>query len=278
MLSLIILTIVHHTQAFAFLAAIPAIISAIEGISQLVSSSSRSKTQRPDMQIPKSVQDAANIYQGLDTLNEIPGFENILQMLGANNAAQFENIKKLSASPSAALGSLAQSQTGMDSTISNLGVKNAEYATQNKDKLAQFLSGVKGPYEQQQFMMNEYNPYMYNMQTAAGEQNAGMTNIANSATNLAGGISASNNWDKIIQMLNGGKTAQSANNGLKPFTTPDEGRTSPIDWGKILNNNNPNGNGAFSSIPLIAGVTNNMPANNGGSDFLSSLLSMFNNN
>lgn len=247
--------VANHIQ-YGFWELIPAAIGAVEGIVQLFNSNNAANTPKPDQQIPQSVLQATNIANAMATMREMPGYRDILSMLGSDEASQFENMKKISASPSGAMGSLAKSTTDINAEKVKLGIQNQNFYDKNQQGLMSQLNN-QGGYEQ--MIANQKMQEYYNaMNTARQLQNAGIMNIANSANNVSGYYAIKKYWDQINKTK--APNTSTTNNGLRPFTTPNEGQQSPIDWSMILGQGATNN--TWNNPPQINGADNNFNVDN----------------
>jgi hypothetical protein len=167
--------------------------------------------QRPNMPIPQGMYDALDIKKNLALQNGLPRQDLIMDKLNESSANAMSNIKESATSPwqitsgAQKLGEISAEKT------KDLGIAGAEYSAGAKNDWASALEGL-AKIQQDQFMYNDYAPYMNAMNTIRGLREAGNQNLYSGTSNMAGILANSTNengdsnsiWDSIF----GGKNKQ----------------------------------------------------------------------
>jgi hypothetical protein len=194
--------------------AIPIIMQLLQAIKQ---GSQANKLEgkagsRPKMPIPQGMYDALDIKKNLALQNGLPREDLIMDKLNESSANAMSNIKESATSPwQITAGAQKLGEVNAEKT-KDIAIAGAEYSAGAKNDWASALEGL-GKLQQDQFMYNDYAPYMDKMNTIRGLREAGNQNLYSGAMNAAG-VDAYNSmndtgdkrtiWD-IINSIGAGK-------------------------------------------------------------------------
>lgn len=140
---------------------------------------------RPKMPIPQGMYDALDIKKNLALQSGLPRQDLIEQKLDESGANAMANIKESATSPwQITAGAQKLGEINAEKT-KDLGIAGAEYSAGAKNDWASALEGL-AKIQQDQFMYNDYAPWMNAMNTIRGLREAGNQNLYSGASNLSG--------------------------------------------------------------------------------------------
>lgn len=149
--------------------AIPAIAalspSILKGLYGLKGMFDYSGAKRPKYKIPESVNEAEGIYKylaGADVAGKREAETGIFQSQGNVLDTLTQNVSSSSALLNAASG--IQGQT--NKALTDLDIASAQQKAQGTATLANFLQGTKAQYEDKEWQINEYQPFLDEAQAA----------------------------------------------------------------------------------------------------------------
>jgi len=170
----------------ALAALIPAAIQGITAISQASRARKmESEYDRPNMQIPQGMLDAVDMQKNLALQTGLPRQDLIEGKIDQSVADALGGVKESATSPWQ-ITSAAQTLAGKKSDkLVDLGIAGANYNSQQVGNLTGLLEGLS-KYQENQFMYNDFAPYMNAMNTIRGLREAGNQNLFSGAGNAAG--------------------------------------------------------------------------------------------
>lgn len=124
---------------------------AISAVSSIVQNSQRKDYQetlkKQQMTMPSGITEAEMIYQQLANVG-LPGAEKMKENLFATAAANLSEARRTTGNMSDYMEILNRAFTGAEDRASGIDIQDAQAKAANMGTLAQFLSGVKAPAEQ----------------------------------------------------------------------------------------------------------------------------------
>jgi hypothetical protein len=182
----------------AFVAAIPALISAGVGIWQTLKANKLAKEERPDYQIPQSEKDALSIAQQLATQRELPGQDIMEQNIRSGTASGISRMTEVADSPAMLLGNIANMVGKENQSMNQLGIASANYYTQNQRNLQSSLQRM-GQQELSKWQYDEMKPYEEAMHAAATMREGGLQNIVGGVKGAVAGVMSANQNAQIAE-------------------------------------------------------------------------------
>jgi hypothetical protein len=182
----------------AFVAAIPALISAGVGIWQTLKANKLAKEERPDYQIPQSEKDALSIAQQLATQRELPGQDIMEQNIRSGTASGISRMTEVADSPAMLLGNIANMVGKENQSMNELGIAAANYYTQNQRNLQSSLQRM-GQQELSKWQYDEMKPYEEAMHAAATMREGGLQNIVGGVKGAVAGVMSANQNAQIAE-------------------------------------------------------------------------------
>ena len=208
------------------------------GIGQMVKGAIGSLGKAPTMEIPKSATQALNIAKTQAGQSMMPGQKIMEDKLASQAAAASQRIMEASGGSGAALGGLAQVQRGLNDQLGNLAMNQASYIDQQKQGLRGELGNMAN-WEQQQFQMNQYQPYLHQMDASRRLTESGMQNLWGAAGNYVQGQETKKMWDGYLgsiekQLAQGERQftdymSYLRGGGVQPQVVPPPTQTQPTE-------------------------------------------------
>lgn len=185
--------------AAAIIQAIPALIKLGSGISQSIKAKKLEKEagDRPEYEIPESIQQMLDKSNALAQMRELPGANIMEERIRGTTSEMASRMQEATAGTGAMLGGLAQLGRQEAAGLQDIGVRGAEFWSQNQQQLMSNLARM-GQYEQEQWKQNMLEPYMESKYAEAALRGAGMQNIFGAATDIAGAGSQGMFWSKML--------------------------------------------------------------------------------
>ena len=215
---------------------------AISAVSSIVQNSQRKDYQetlkKQQMTMPSGITEAEMIYQQLANVG-LPGAEKMKENLFATAAANLSEARRTTGNMSDYMEILNRAFTGAEDRASGIDIQDAQAKAANMGALAQFLSGVKAPAEQ--------NIQNFNIQKALDIEREKMNSTNNIFKTIEAGVgSGMDIYGKQMYQdyLNNYLESMKASWGTGTPTTPS---TPPA---KIT----PPANQTFPNSPLPGGV------------------------
>lgn len=181
---------------------------------------------RPNMEVPQGMYDALDIKKNLALQTGLPRQDLIEQKLDESSANALAGIKEGATSPWDVIKGAQRVGEVKSEKIKDLGIAGGEYKVNAANDLAKAFEGL-AKIQQDQFMFNEYSPYMNAMNTVRGLREASTKNLFSGASNAAGVWANSTKegngesiWDSIFGVnkakSNLGALENEQMNALKP--------------------------------------------------------------
>jgi hypothetical protein len=168
---------------------------------------------RPQYNISQGYQDAFKTYQSLANSN-LPGYDIMKGQIDQSGARAQSNLERGAMGSNQLMSGILSSQDKELDAIKNLGLMSAQWKGQQQQGLAQAQNQM-GQLQDTQWQQNVLDPYNTKLNMAAGNKQAGMTNMfgglqdaGSSLMNFAG----TNSFMKVLQSMQGqggGNTGQS---------------------------------------------------------------------
>lgn len=184
-------------------AMIPAVTQIIKSISQNSMANKYANSKRPISHIPQGMLDAVDIQKNLALQSELPGQRVIEEKLDESGANALNTIKAGATSPWEAITGGQRINENITEKVKDLGIAGAEMQIRNKSVLSQMLEGL-GKMQQENFMMNDFAPYLADMDAAKNLRTAGTKNMFSGLSNLSGMIAE--NPDMFKGLFEDGKS------------------------------------------------------------------------
>ena len=122
-------------------------------------------SNQPQMDIPTSLLDATALYKGLSEQTRMPGQDLYEQQIGQNTAQGMAAAREASTSAGDVLGAYSTLYGQQNQAMTNLQIEASRQQAMNQNLYGQQLNTL-GQAEQQQYYMNEYYPWMTEMNMA----------------------------------------------------------------------------------------------------------------
>ena len=193
--------------------------------------------KRPYNEIPQGMYDALDIKKNLALQSGLPRQDLIEEKLDESSANTMADIKSAATTPWDVIKGSQRVGEVKSEKVKDLGIAGGEFKTNAANDLARAFEGL-AKLQQDQFMYNEYQPYLDRMNTVRGLREASTKNLYSGAQNWAG-VSAYNSmndngedkktiWDLIYgtgkakARLEGGANAtQSQTQYITPAMQPE---------------------------------------------------------
>jgi hypothetical protein len=155
---------------------------------------------RPQYNISQGYQDAFKTYQGLAN-SQMPGYDIMKGQIDQSGARTQQNLERGAMSSNQLMSGALSAQDKELDAIKNLGLMSAQWRGQQQQNLAGAQDKM-GQLQDQQWQQNTLDPYNTRLNIAAGNKQAGMTNMfgglqeaGSSLMNFAG----TNAYMKVLQ-------------------------------------------------------------------------------
>lgn len=188
-------------MAAALAAMIPTIAQGLIGLFQNSKANQYANSKRPNSQIPQGMLDAVDIQKNLALQSELPGQRVIEEKLDESGANALNTIKAGATSPWDVITGGQRINESVTEKVKDLGIAGAEMQVINKSALSGMLEGL-GKMQQENFMMNDFAPYLADMDAAKNLRTAGTGNMFSGISNLSGMIAE--NPDMFKGLFGGG--------------------------------------------------------------------------
>lgn len=140
---------------------------------------------RPEYEIPASVEEALFSSKQQAGLTRLPGQDILEAKLASSTASGAKNIKEAADSSSSAIGAIAELYGQEMGARRGLEVDAANFYQQNQGQLRNMLN-IHGQYQDKQFDMNEYQPYVESARASSALNEAQIQNLFSGVSDLAG--------------------------------------------------------------------------------------------
>jgi len=165
---------------------IPSLFQSGLGIAQLFGAKKLGDNyKRPQYEIPEGFLSSVGIMKDLASQRELPGARRITEGLEKTQADSLSTLKEAASSPGELLSGLQKITNVTEEKQKDLGVAGEQYYAQNQDKLTALL-GKLGEYQDMQWTINKYMPYLQAMEAAKNLSGAGTSNVYSGLGNTVG--------------------------------------------------------------------------------------------
>lgn len=167
------------------LLAIPALAQAGIGIGQLSRARKYADVQRPQYTVPESMVRMQDIAETLASQRRLPGQDVIEENLREGTGTGTRMAQEASSTPTQVTDVITRLFANEQSQRANLGVEADRMYQRNQANLMNVLGSI-APYQEKEFEMNEFLPYMQSMNTARALRESGMRNLFSGISDMSG--------------------------------------------------------------------------------------------
>lgn len=190
------------------LSALSGLLSLGTGIWQAFKSNDLAKEERPEYKAPKEADQALNVAKQ-QAYGDMPGYENAKQNIEQQSATAFNRATNVSDSGSDILGATAGLNLGANRAVGALDANNAQYRS-NAIRNLQGALGVRAGYTDQEFKVNQMDPYLSSQQASSVMGEGAIQNISGGVnSSISNYMSYKMNQDWMDMMYPGTKSTQS---------------------------------------------------------------------
>jgi len=125
----------------------------------------------PEFQVPESYDKYIGLLQGMQR-QQMPGYGLMKSGIEETTAASLTGVSQLAESGPAALAGLGMAMQNRQSSLRQLGVMAAQHQYGAQQAYAGAVAG-RAPWEEQQFITNQYVPWQQQMNEIMGMRNVG---------------------------------------------------------------------------------------------------------
>jgi hypothetical protein len=163
----------------------PQLLKIGTGLFQTKSSEKYSKHERPKYEIPQAAYDEIDIAKMLASINKLPGQQATEERLASSTGAGLEAIKDVGRSSADITGAIPSILEKEQEKLTDLGTAAGQYKLNAQRMVGQALGNLAS-YQDKQWQLNEYMPYLSAMEAAKGLSGSGMQNIYGGISNIGG--------------------------------------------------------------------------------------------
>jgi hypothetical protein len=164
--------------------AAPYVMQGIQGISQNSQGNKlAAMNQRPTYNIPSSMNKAVGIAEG-NMLAEMPGQSRAEANIGSGSAAALDAVREAGGGSASIMAAATQIHQNQSDAYSDLATKANLFKMQNQQNLVNTLQAF-GDYQDQEWYLNKYNPYMERAAAARALKGSGQQNMNQAFAGLA---------------------------------------------------------------------------------------------
>lgn len=167
------------------------------GVGQMVKGAIQGGSKAPQMIIPKSATAALNVAQAQAGQTKMPGQDIMEDKLAMAAASAANRVMEMTGGGAAGLGAMANINQGLSKSLGDMAYNQANYVAGQKQNLQGQLNNM-AQWEQQQFQMNEYQPWLQKMESAKTLKDSGMQNLWGAASGYIQGQQTKKMWDDYI--------------------------------------------------------------------------------
>lgn len=167
------------------------------GVGQMVKGAIQGGSKAPQMSIPKSATAALNVAQAQVGQTKMPGQDIMEDKLAMAAASAANRVMEMTGGGAAGLGAMANINQGLSESLGDMAYNQANYVAGQKQNLQGQLNNM-AQWEQQQFQMNEYQPWLQKMESAKTLKDSGMQNLWGAASGYIQGQQTKKMWDNYI--------------------------------------------------------------------------------
>ena len=165
---------------------LPSLFQSGLGIAQLLGAKGLGANyKRPPYEIPQGFLSSVDIMKDVASQRELPGARRITEGLEKSEAGALSTLKEAASTPGELLSGLQKITDVTQEKKKDLGVAGEQNYAQNQDKLIALLEKL-GEYQDMQWMINKYMPYLQAMEAAKNLSGAGTSNVYSGLGNTVG--------------------------------------------------------------------------------------------
>ncbi len=186
----------------AFIAMLPAIISAIGGAVQVAQGAKNAGKTAPPYEISESAKRRMKNAEVLAAQRGLPGQAEMEEKIRTSAANAVSAIKKNAQSGSEIIAGLGRVQSRENEAMNQLGIEAAQDYYNRQNIMQEELSRMDEQ-ERQKWQYNQYEPYLVAQQAAKEQKSAGWQSIMNAVNVAAQTKTNEDNWNTYLKMLSG---------------------------------------------------------------------------
>ena len=204
------------------LQAIPAITGLIQGVKQKKEGEELANSlDRPTFETPDAYKEAVGIQRDMVAPQALAGAGFTEQQIRSTTGEGIRGLQEVAGDPASLLQTALQLYSNQQEQLGGLGAQQSQFMANQKigqtGRLQDLLKG-QAAYEEKEFEINEFQPYLQAAQAAAALKGAGMQNIQGGLSAMAGGaataIGDKMQLDMYEKLLGGGNNSP-ASKGLQ---------------------------------------------------------------
>ncbi|MCK5019141.1 MAG: hypothetical protein KAS32_18920 [Candidatus Peribacteraceae bacterium] len=153
------------------------------------------REQYPKMDIPEAIVSATDLYAREAQRTQVAGYDLYQQQIGQKTAQGVTASREAATSAADLLGATTSLYGQQSQALTQLEIEGARQQAQSKQQYGQQLN-VMGQWQQQQYYMNQYTPWVSRMNELQGIQQSaydmlvgGINTLASSGASMGGGTS-----------------------------------------------------------------------------------------
>jgi hypothetical protein len=185
--------------------AIPLIISAASSLYKMYQAGQQKNQakellgeyKRPYSEVPQGIIDMIDINKNLAS-SELPGMDLAKENIMGSTQAGLSAIRESGRSSSDVIGASTSLFSSEQDKMKELGVVNAQNKVANQLQLAKVLGDLAG-YQEKNFMLNDYQPYLSAMTAARNLSNAGIINQYQGIKDISGILA--NSYPELAELF-----------------------------------------------------------------------------
>lgn len=151
------------------------------------------RKQYPEMDIPSAIVQATDLYKRESQRSQVPGYDLYRQQIEGSTAQGLSASREAATSAADLLGATTSLYGQQSQALTQLEIEGARQQAANRQMYAQSLQNL-GQWQQQQYYMNEYYPWVSKMNELQGIQQSaydmlvgGINTLSASGANFGGG-------------------------------------------------------------------------------------------
>lgn len=188
------------------------------------------KAKYPDMDIPQSIVSATDLAEKESQRSQVAGYDQYRQQIEGSTAQGISAAKEAATSAADLQGAITSLYGQQSQSLAQLEIEGARQQQQSKQRYGQQLNTL-GSWQQQQYLTNEYQPWVANMNSLQSEQQQSYDQMMSGISMAASGLMTASSG------MNGGNqtvTQQASNTGyVNPGTSLSMDTSQYQQWGSF---------------------------------------------
>lgn len=192
----------------------PAAFQALVGGVQTIKGLTMKEGERPEYEVPDDAKAALSNAKYVASQTKLPGEDKIQERMQENMANAIFTTTQAAQDPSQIVAGTQKVTEAFNNQQVDLGIKGAEFFFQNQGQLRGELNKMADR-EDTKWTLNEYNPYMMNLEKKQSLIEGGLSNIQGGVNSAMGGFQVmdlmksvsgeggENYFEQFMQLLNG---------------------------------------------------------------------------